>query len=145
MASGCPLENNVGHILHTITSQLTLVLDREFALLGVTSAQCAALIQLRWGTCPTVAVLARSCGTDASGMTRILDRLEKKGLLVRTRSSEDRRVVALTLTEEGASLSEKVPSTYARVMNFMLSGFSFQEHDELDSLLRRMLENGHAI
>lgn len=141
LANRCPLESNLGLQLQRITGQLTLALDRELTPLGVTNAQCAALMQIRWGGCASVAELAKACGTDAGGMTRILDRLESKELLVRTRDGEDRRVVGLTLTHEGNRLSETAPATYARVMNFVLSGFSLAEHEALETLLRRMLKN----
>ena len=42
------------------------------------------------------------------GMTRLLDRLEEKGFVTRTRSREDRRVVFCTLTAQGAALLEKM-------------------------------------
>ena len=42
------------------------------------------------------------------GMTRLLDRLEEKDLVTRTRSSRDRRVVFCTLTPQGAALLKKM-------------------------------------
>lgn len=45
------------------------------------------------------------------GMTRLLDRLEQKGLVTRTRSSKDRRIVFCSLTSQGSSLlTEMEPS-----------------------------------
>ena len=42
------------------------------------------------------------------GMTRLLDRLEEKNLVTRTRSRQDRRVVFCTLTAQGAALLKKM-------------------------------------
>lgn len=42
------------------------------------------------------------------GMTRLLDRLEEKEFVTRTRSREDRRVVFCALTAQGAALLEKI-------------------------------------
>ena len=69
----------------------------------------------------TVAALARLCQLDAGGMTRLLDRLETKGLVRRERSQEDRRVVNLELTDEGRAaaldpaVSERAMAVNARL------------------------------
>nr|WP_315027783.1 MarR family transcriptional regulator [uncultured Chryseobacterium sp.] len=44
---------------------------------------------------------------DNGTLTPLLKRMEKNGLLIRTRSSEDERVVLITLTEYGVMLKEK--------------------------------------
>ena len=72
---------------------------------GLTSVQWAPLMIISRGGNPTAASLARDLNTDTGAMTRMLDRLEAKGLLQRTRSSTDRRVVELTLTDQGRELT----------------------------------------
>lgn len=44
---------------------------------------------------------------DNGTLTPLLKRMEKNGLIIRTRSSEDERVVLINLTEQGAKLEEK--------------------------------------
>jgi DNA-binding MarR family transcriptional regulator len=56
---------------------------------------------LRRSRASTVAELARELNTDPGAMTRLLDRLECKGLCRRSRSTDDRRVVNIELTPEG--------------------------------------------
>ncbi|MDA7417234.1 MarR family transcriptional regulator [Xenophilus arseniciresistens] len=89
----------------------------------------------------TVAELARVCELDTGAMTRLLDRLEAKGLVRRVRSVADRRVVNIELTEEGAAHAERVPHVLCRVQNDYLSGFSEAEWRQLKSYLKRMLDN----
>ncbi len=48
-------------------------------------------------------------------MTRLLDRLEDRGLVVRARSQEDRRVVRAYLTEEGVLLVEQLDDPVAEL------------------------------
>ena len=75
-------------------------------------------------------------------MTRVLDRLEAKGLVLRERSTTDRRVVCLALTPEGDKVAARVPAVLAEVLNGHLSDFSHDEWQLLLGLLRRMLVNG---
>ena len=92
-----------------------------------------------------VAELARTCEMDAGAMTRLLDRLEAKGLLRRTRSPDDRRVVNLELTEEGREAAAKIPVLLSVLQNECLSGFTAEEWQTLKSLLRRVLANAQAL
>jgi DNA-binding PadR family transcriptional regulator len=77
--------------------------------------------------------------------TRLLDRLEGKGLLRRERSTSDRRVVHVALTPEGQAIASQVPEVLCRVLNRHLSGFTHDEWMLLRGLLERILANGEAL
>ena len=55
----------------------------------------------------TPAELCRYLGLDSGSMTRMLDRLEQKGLILRNRCPDDRRQVRLGLTADGQRLDQK--------------------------------------
>ena len=74
-------------------------------------------------------------------MTRMLDRLEAKDLIVRTRSTDDRRPVQLELTSNGERLAERLVAAIVKVLNRHLDGFSSDELELFKSFLRRMLAN----
>jgi DNA-binding MarR family transcriptional regulator len=93
----------------------------------------------------TVAELARELQTDPGATTRLLDRLEAKGLCKRIRSTEDRRVVNLELTAEGEAAADKIPGALVEVMNEHLAGFSKTEWQALTGYLRRMVANGENM
>jgi DNA-binding MarR family transcriptional regulator len=93
----------------------------------------------------TMAHLARDFQIDPAAMSRSLDRIESKGLVVRRRSQSDRRVVHLELTSEGRVVAEKVKGVLAGVLNDHLRGFSQQEWETLVQLLTKMLQNGEAM
>lgn len=88
-----------------------------------TYPQWFPLHKLHVGTATTVAELARECQLDTGAMTRLLDRLEAKGLCRRVRSLSDRRVVNIELTDEGRNAAEQVPHVLSRVQNEHLAGF----------------------
>lgn len=112
---------------------------------GLTNAQWVPLYKLHLGVANTAADLARECQLDAGAMTRTLDRLEAKGLVRRVRSSEDRRVVHLELTDDGRAAAGEIPQVLCGVLNAHLQGFEADEVMRLKALLRRMLDNGEAL
>ena len=73
-------------------------------------------------------------------MTRMIDRLERKGFVRRVRSADDRRKVDLELTPEGRAVHPKLIAAVVKVLNRRLSGFSGDEVNELESYLKRMLQ-----
>ncbi|WFB68096.1 MarR family transcriptional regulator [Chryseobacterium sp. WX] len=56
---------------------------------------------------------------DNGTLTPLLKRMEKNGLIIRTRSSEDERVVLINLTEQGTKLEEKAKYIPEAVQNCM--------------------------
>jgi DNA-binding MarR family transcriptional regulator len=74
-------------------------------------------------------------------MTRMLDKLEDKGLLERSRSLEDRRVVNLNLTVQGEELAARLPDIVPVVLNARLKKFTKSEFKELRRLLYKFLED----
>jgi DNA-binding MarR family transcriptional regulator len=100
---------------------------------------------MHFGQTCTVAELARECSLDAGAMTRLLDRLEAKGLCKRLRSETDRRVVNLELTEAGTQAASEIPEILSGVQNAHLAGFSPEEFQTLRGYLQRILNNAHAI
>ena len=131
----------VGQLISHVFNMLAHELERQFEPSGLTNAQWKPLFKLFTGEVSTVAELARVCSLDAGGMTRMLDRLEAKGLCQRERSSEDRRVVNLALTDAGRDAAKVIPEVLSRVQNAYLAGFSVEEWEALKSYLRRMLDN----
>jgi DNA-binding MarR family transcriptional regulator len=61
------------------------------------------------------------------------------------RSSEDRRVVNLELTDEGHEVARDVPAVLCRVQNAALRGFTAEEWQQLRDLLTRMLRNSQEL
>ena len=91
----------VGRTLKLVYSSLVRSVDARMQPLELTAMQWEPLLLLARGRADTVAALARECDMDPGAMTRMLDRLEQKHLLARSRSEADRRVVHLALTDKG--------------------------------------------
>lgn len=102
---------------------------------NLTASQGKTLNVLRRGPA-SMSTLATTLTCDASNMTGIVDRLEKRGLVRREPSPSDRRVKNVLLTEEG----EEVIDVIRGKMNKTLAGLSRlseQEQDTLYALLER--------
>jgi DNA-binding MarR family transcriptional regulator len=138
-------EESVGYLMKRIMLSIVYQADKRLDLHGLTSAQWGPLMRLQTSGGSTVAELARWLQVDAGAMTRLLDRLEKKGLCKRVRSTEDRRVVKVELTPDGEAAIKQVPAVLAEVMNAHLAGFSKSEWIALKTYLQRMLETGDAL
>jgi DNA-binding MarR family transcriptional regulator len=144
-ASAYRSEDSVGYLMKRIVSSIVLQADKRLEAHGLTSAQWGPLLMLKKQGPLPVAELSRGMAIDAGAMTRTLDRLEKKQLCKRVRSTDDRRVVQVELTPEGEAAIAEVPAVLADVLNAHLAGFSKTEWVALKGYLQRMLENGEAL
>src|ERR1700735_271068 len=122
------LSESVGYLLSRVRSTLwNSVTQLTMADLGITSTQASIMFMLASGRSLAAADLAREYGIDASAVTRLIDRLEKRGLITRLRSEEDRRVVRLALTGEGHQLCTQIPAIFTGVMEKLTAGFTPEE------------------
>ena len=136
---------SVGYLMRRAVTTVGQEIERQLEASDLTNAQWVPLFKLHTGCATTVAELARECELDAGAMTRLLDRIEAKGLCRRVRSSLDRRVVNLELTPAGHEAAKTIPAILSRVQNAHLAGFSESEFSMLKDFLRRILKNAQAI
>ena len=137
-------EESVGYLMRRALAMVAQDVERELVASDLTNAQWVPLLKLFMGEASTVAELARECHLDAGAMTRLLDRLEAKGLCRRVRSVEDRRVVNIELTEPGRETARGIPGVLCRIQNAHLAGFSDDEFQAFKGFLRRILDNAQA-
>ena len=123
-------------------SSLLASFDTELEPFGVTGAQFEVLKNLAGSGAETAASLCRSLHQDTGSMTRMLDRLQQKGLVTRERDTSDRRLVFLRLTGAGESLIPKIRPMLRRALRRHLAGFTPEEIESLKRYLSRLIENG---
>ncbi|MDP2640847.1 MAG: MarR family transcriptional regulator [Betaproteobacteria bacterium] len=116
-------------------------IDQELAPLGISHAQWIVVLLLGDGAAATAAELCKILIYNPGAMTRLLDRLAKKGVLRRVRTRDDRRTVRLELTAEGRKLYPRILEALVQVFNRLLHGFSKSEVRQLQQLLKRMVAN----
>ena len=133
--------NGIGRLLSRVKMEMHEALDRELAPLDITAAQFVILMNLAGGEVDSASKLCKGVSYDPGAMTRMLDRLEGKGLIRRVRCADDRRKVILELTPEGKAVYPKLVASYVNVLNRFLHGFTKPEVRQLETLLSRMLVN----
>jgi|SRR5659263_108308 len=144
-SQGYMAQESVGYLMRRIVNHMAQEVERRMEPNGLTNAQWVPLLKLQLGDASTVAELARTCELDAGAMTRLLDRLETKGLCRRVRSCEDRRVVNLELTQEGREAAKAIPDVLSNIQNECLAGFTAQEWQTLKGYLRRILDTAQTL
>lgn len=137
--------DSLGWLLRRVVNSMGREVAARLEGEDLTQAQWGPLFLINTCRCSTAAGLAREMNVDTGSMTRTLDRLEDKGFLRRERSTDDRRVVKLVLTESGQRVIEKIPYVISEVLNDYLEGFTRAEHDQLFALLSRLLRNGEKL
>lgn len=138
-------EDSVGFLMKQAVELISRALDARMAEHSLTDAQWRPLLLLSRHPAGTATQIARWAGCDAGATTRMLDRLEDKGLLRRVRSTDDRRVLQLELTDEGQKAAAIVPYVIADVLNAHLADLTRKEVDQLRELLRRVVTTGRSV
>ena len=118
-----------------------LAQDPDLAPLEISAAQYTIISVMAKRGVDSGAQLCKDLSYDAGAMTRMIDRLEAKGLVNRRRCPEDRRLVKLELTEAGLAALPKLRECSVRVLNRLLQGFSLAEARQLEGFMVRMLQN----
>jgi DNA-binding MarR family transcriptional regulator len=133
------LTNSVGFSLTKARNLVASEMDAALKDLDISSQQMGIIISLQRGLATTPFELAKLLSIDTGLMTRMLDKLEAKGLLARSRSVEDRRVVNLKLTRKGEAIAAQIPEVAPTVLNARLKKFSKSEFEELKRLLNKFI------
>src|SRR5260370_19850558 len=103
------------------------VTRRTMSELGVTDQQGRILLLVATGKCLTASEVARESGVHASAVTRLIRRLQDRGLLVGVRSSQDRRVIKLALSPQGRFIADCFQVVVDAALERLLAGLTQEE------------------
>jgi DNA-binding MarR family transcriptional regulator len=134
-------KHSIGGLLGRVRIEIGAALDAELASLDITAAQFAILKSIAHEEADSASGICKDMSYDPGAMTRMLDRLERRGLVRRVAHPHDRRASNLELTAEGTAVYPKLRATAMKVLNRFLDGFTQKEARQLERFLQRMLEN----
>jgi MarR family transcriptional regulator, multiple antibiotic resistance protein MarR len=117
------------------------LLDAEVAALEVTAAQFAIIANVLKGHANSACELCNFMDYDRGAMSRMIDRLESKGLLRRVPLAHTRRTMALEVTDAGQAAFPKMQACLAKVLNRLLKGVTKTQVREVEKTLKQMLAN----
>lgn len=115
---------------------------RELADAGhdLTFSQFIAIKKLATGTAG-VTDLARAADLNPGAMTRLLDKLEARGLLVREADPSDRRALHIRLTDAGMAMWRDIDQCGQRVRECALRGMDDATRAQLTRLIEQVRDN----
>ena len=131
--------NSIGCKIRQLNNLMTVRAEARFTDQELTFSHWLALMALRDGIADTCAGLSRHMNYDSGAITRLVDQLEERHLVKRTRSTSDRRVVKLALTKEGQAMWKKLTPPVVDYWNDLMDAFSNSESQALLDLLSRLL------
>jgi MarR family transcriptional regulator, lower aerobic nicotinate degradation pathway regulator len=114
------------------------MLERKAAGQHLSIIQARLLGVLRDRT-PTMNELARLLGLDKSSVTGLVDRAERRGLVARVPSTEDRRATLVSLTDHGRALVGKAAACFSEDVSVMLDLLPPSDRDALADIVSRLL------
>lgn len=121
------------------------VIDRELQPYGLTQATWLPLLYISRSTTPmNQKELAESIGFEASAVVRLLDSLQKQGLIER-REGTDRRIKEIHLTAQGVEQVKDVENIANQVRIKALNGLSDEQVAQVNQAVEQVIANLSAI
>jgi DNA-binding MarR family transcriptional regulator len=137
------VENAIGFWIHRVYQATRNEMYRVFREHGeeITPEQWAVLIRLWERDARAQSELSEATFRDAPTMSRIIDSMEKQGLLQRRPHPEDGRVRVVHLTRHGKSLEKKLVPLVEAIVGRMVDGIDARALATTRNALRRMYAN----
>ena len=130
---------SIGFLVKRCGGLMSQVAERRFATQQVSFTQWMVIANLGRFERLTATALSEQTCHDMGALTRIVDDLEKSGLVKRERTERDRRVVEIALTPEGRRYLQTGKRLVVELLNSLAEPFSRQELETLIALLQRMM------
>ena len=127
--------------LRHVMGQLQGCMRATFAEEGMSFGQMVLLRVLVHKGRATPKELAEALSVTTGNITGLLDKLEKAGLVTRTRSAEDRRVVYVELTAKARQRFRKVQRAAVDMLSEAFEGWTQPQITELQGLLEKLSSN----
>lgn len=143
MSPSSPPETNMGMLFRQVRDAMWADMAREMAAAGhdLTYSQFVTIKRLATDSSDGVTDLARWAQVNPGAMTRLLDKLETRGLLRRIADPGDRRALHIVLTDAGQAIWSDIQHCGERVRARAMQGLDDGEREQLFRLLNQVLQN----
>ena len=135
----CVAQRAPGRLIRRIDRLMAGIVDQRLESAPISYVQWATLKLVRDGAVATAGDLARELSYTTGATTRLIDGMEALGLLSRERGTGDRRVVRLSVTDEGRAATAAIMPIVLDSWNEMLADFGQEEADRLVNSLAKLL------
>ena len=138
-------ERHIGFLISDVARLLRTAFDRRVRDLGLTRSQWLVINRLHRRPGATQSELAEMLEVEKATAGRMVDRMEKKGWVVRRPDAADRRVNRLHLTEEADVIQLQLAEISERTVDDALSLLSPRQRDQFSELMRRVKRQLQAM
>ena len=129
-------EENIGLLIHDVARLLRVLYDRQMASIGLTRSQWWLLTYLFFKDGINQSELAILMDMEKAPLSRLLDRMEKKGWVIRKNESKDRRTKNIYLSETIKPLISSMREKAAEYRRESLSILTDKERNKLKAILQ---------
>jgi DNA-binding MarR family transcriptional regulator len=140
-----PLDSYLPYLLNRAGVRIATAFGEEVRPLGASLQMWRVLAALREKDGRRMGDLSATTSIEVSTLTRLVDQMEKKGLVARRRDAADARAVALFVTAAGRRLTRRIMPIAERYERVALDGFGAREAATLKAALRRLYTNMEAL
>jgi DNA-binding MarR family transcriptional regulator len=134
------VEDQIARALRQIGRAIDLHSRALLQLHGLTVPQLATLLEIERLQPVSAGTLANQIHLGSATLTGVLDRLEQRGLVCRTRHAGDRRSILLNLTDLGTELFASAPSQLCDSFSQRLAQLPEWEQTNILSTLQRIAD-----
>ena len=129
-------EENIGLLIHDVARLLRVLYDRQMSSIGLTRSQWWLLTYLFFKDGINQSELAILMDMEKAPLSRLLDRMEKKGWVIRKNESKDRRTKNIYLSETIKPLISSMRDKAAEYRSESLSILTDKERNKLKAILQ---------
>ncbi|WP_299121384.1 MarR family transcriptional regulator [uncultured Tenacibaculum sp.] len=137
------LDNSAGYLIN----MTALLLKRELnsaiksKKIDLTTEQWAILNRLNENSALTQKEVAKITFKDNANITRIVDKLEKKGLIERLADPNDRRAWKISITKDGKNIRNQIEPLAIEVLKKATNGLTNKQVDDFNRTSNVILKN----
>ena len=140
-----PLEQYLPYLLNRAGARIAGAFNAEMRQIGASLQVWRVLAALREKDGRRMGDLSKTTSIEVSTLTRLVDNMEKDGLVVRRREAGDARAISLHVTPSGRRLTQRIVPIAERYETVALKGFTAGEAAVLRKALRRLYDNMEAL
>ena len=144
MARKLILQEFLPYLLNRAGVRMGVMFSRHIESLGITLPMWRVMIELWHRGEFRLGELAERTSIDLSTLSRLLVVMQKKGLIIRRRSTLDKRALSLALTPDGLAMSERIAPIAMSYEQVAMKSMSEAEVKMLKRLLQQAFDNLEA-
>ena len=129
-------EENIGLLIHDVARLLRVLYDRQMSSIGLTRSQWWLLTYLFFKDGINQSELAILMDMEKAPLSRLLDRMEKKGWVIRKNESKDRRTKNIYLSESIKPLISSMRDKAAEYRRESLSILTDKDRNKIKTILQ---------